>query len=42
MEFIPYGKQFIDDDDKKAVSDALDRPFITTGPTVKKFEEAIC
>ena len=41
-KFIPYGRQFIDDDDKKAVLEVLDSDFLTTGPKVKEFEEALC
>ena len=41
MEHIPYGKQTIDNEDIEVVSKALQNPFITTGPTTKKFEEAI-
>ncbi len=41
MNFIPYGKQVIDEDDIKAVEHALKSTFITTGPTVRKFETAI-
>lgn len=40
--FIPYGKQFIDDDDIKAVSDVLRSPYLTTGPMVELFEKKLC
>ena len=40
--FLPYGRQQIDDDDIKAVVDALKSDFITTGPKVADFEKAIC
>jgi perosamine synthetase len=36
---IPYGKQTIDDDDIRAVIEALKSDWLTTGPTVNKFEE---
>lgn len=38
MKLIPYGKQFIDNKDKKLVLKALTENLITTGPYVKKFE----
>ena len=38
MQHIPYGKQFIDDSDKKIVLDSLSNDLITTGPYVQKFE----
>lgn len=37
---IPYGKQFLDNLDIKAVVDALKSDFLTTGPRVKEFEDA--
>ncbi|WP_096258803.1 UDP-4-amino-4,6-dideoxy-N-acetyl-beta-L-altrosamine transaminase [Lebetimonas natsushimae] len=39
---IPYSRQFIDEDDKKAVLEVLNSDFLTTGPKVKEFENAIC
>ncbi|RMA93271.1 UDP-4-amino-4,6-dideoxy-N-acetyl-beta-L-altrosamine transaminase [Hydrogenothermus marinus] len=39
--FIPYGKQFIDEDDIKAVVEVLKSDFITQGPKIKEFEEAL-
>ena len=39
---IPYGKQFIDKDDIKAVSKALQKDFITQGPIIEQFEKKIC
>lgn len=38
-EFIPYGKQYIDEDDIKAVSEVLQSPYLTTGPKVAQFEK---
>ena len=38
---IPYGKQFIDENDINSVIDVLHSDFLTTGPKVKEFEEAI-
>ncbi|MDX9814025.1 MAG: UDP-4-amino-4,6-dideoxy-N-acetyl-beta-L-altrosamine transaminase [Sulfuricurvum sp.] len=42
MRFIPYGKQSIDKKDIKAVVDVLKSDFLTTGPKVKEFEDALC
>ena len=39
---IPYGRQYIDEDDIRAVSDALRSELITTGPIVQAFEEELC
>jgi len=41
MSFIPYGRQDISEDDIKAVVDALKSDFLTQGPMVTAFEEAI-
>ncbi len=38
MNFIPYGKQFIDQDDIDTVVEVLKSDFLTTGPKVKEFE----
>lgn len=40
--FIPYGKQYIDEDDIKAVVDVLKSPYLTTGPQVEQFESNLC
>jgi len=42
MKFIPYGRQWIDDEDIEEVIKILKGDWITTGPMVKKFEEALC
>jgi UDP-4-amino-4,6-dideoxy-N-acetyl-beta-L-altrosamine transaminase len=42
MKFIPYGRQWIDDQDIEEVVKILKSDWITTGPTVAKFEEAVC
>jgi UDP-4-amino-4,6-dideoxy-N-acetyl-beta-L-altrosamine transaminase len=42
VDFIPYGKQWIDETDIKVVIDVLRSNFITQGPVVKNFEEKIC
>ena len=36
---IPYGHQWIDDDDIEAVARALRSDFLTTGPAVPAFED---
>ena len=36
---IPYGRQFIDEDDIRAVVDVLRSDWITTGPKVAEFEQ---
>ena len=39
--YLPYSRQWIDDDDIAAVVEALRGEYLTTGPTVQAFEEAI-
>jgi len=41
-QIINYGKQWIDDDDINAVMETLKSDFLTQGPKVKEFEDAIC
>lgn len=41
-EFIPYGKQYIDESDIKAVNDVLLSSYLTTGPKVEEFEKELC
>lgn len=36
--YIPYGTQSIDDEDIKAVIEAMRSPYLTTGPRVSEFE----
>lgn len=38
---IPYGRQFLDDDDKAAVLAVLEGDFLTQGPLVPQFEQAV-
>lgn len=38
---LPYGRQLIEADDEAAVLEALRSPFLTQGPRVEKFEEAL-
>lgn len=40
LSFLPYGRQWIEDDDIAAVTQALRGDFLTTGPLVDKFEQA--
>lgn len=42
MDYIPYGKQWINDDDINEVVSVLKSDWITTGPKIKEFEDAIC
>jgi UDP-4-amino-4,6-dideoxy-N-acetyl-beta-L-altrosamine transaminase len=39
-DFLPYGRQTIEADDLAAVTEALQAPFLTTGPLVERFEAA--
>jgi UDP-4-amino-4,6-dideoxy-N-acetyl-beta-L-altrosamine transaminase len=39
-EFLPYGRQTIEDDDVAAVVEALRADYLTTGPRVEAFERA--
>jgi len=41
MNFIPYGKQLISQDDIENVVEVLNSDYLTTGPKVKAFEEAL-
>ncbi len=41
MDFIPYGKQSITQEDVDAVVEVLHSDYLTTGPKVKEFEDAI-
>lgn len=40
--FIPYGRQIIDEDDINAVVDVLKSDYLTTGPKISEFEDAVC
>ncbi len=42
MNFIPYGKQNIDQEDINAVVEVLKSDFLTTGPKIMEFEKIIC
>lgn len=41
IEFIPYGKQAIFSEDREEVTKILQGDWITTGPKVKEFEQAV-
>jgi UDP-4-amino-4,6-dideoxy-N-acetyl-beta-L-altrosamine transaminase len=41
IPYIPYGKQFIDEDDIQAVIEVLRSDFITQGPKIKEFEKKL-
>ncbi|WP_048601367.1 UDP-4-amino-4,6-dideoxy-N-acetyl-beta-L-altrosamine transaminase [Rubeoparvulum massiliense] len=38
-EFIPYGRQWVDEEDIQAVVDVLRSDYLTTGPTIEAFEK---
>ena len=42
MKTIPYGRHDINDDDIREVAAVLKSDYITQGPIIQKFEEAIC
>ncbi|MEK5443668.1 UDP-4-amino-4,6-dideoxy-N-acetyl-beta-L-altrosamine transaminase [Fredinandcohnia sp. FSL W7-1320] len=39
--YLPYSRQFIDNEDIEAVSNVLKSDFLTTGPLISKFEKEI-
>jgi UDP-4-amino-4,6-dideoxy-N-acetyl-beta-L-altrosamine transaminase len=39
--FLPYGRQVIEDDDIAAVTEILRSEYLTTGPAVARFEQAL-
>lgn len=41
LNFIPYGRQSISDEDVAAVVDVLKSDFLTQGPAIERFESAI-
>lgn len=41
-KLIPYGRQWVDDDDVTAVTAQLRDDWLTQGPSVQKFEAALC
>ena len=42
MDFIPYGMHWIDEEDIIEVNNVLRSNWITTGPKIKEFENALC
>ncbi len=40
-DFLPYGKQHLDQEDIQAVLDVLQSDWLTTGPKVEEFEKAL-
>jgi len=42
MKNIPYGRQFVDEDDIKAVVDILQSPILTQGVNTVEFESKMC
>lgn len=41
QSYLPYGRQWIDDDDIDAVVEVLKGDYLTTGPYISKFEQAV-
>ncbi|GAA5786416.1 UDP-4-amino-4,6-dideoxy-N-acetyl-beta-L-altrosamine transaminase [Chitiniphilus shinanonensis] len=39
---IPYGRQWLDQDDERAVLDTLRSDYLTQGPRIAEFEQALC
>lgn len=40
--YIPYGRQSVNDEDIQAVIDVLKSDYLTTGPKITEFEQAVC
>lgn len=40
--FIPYGRQWVNEEDVQNVVSVLRSPFLTTGPVATAFEQALC
>jgi len=40
-KYLPYGRQSLDDDDIQAVVEVLQGDWLTTGPTIQKFEDKL-
>lgn len=40
--FLPYGRQYIDEDDIQVVIETLKSDYLTTGPKIKEFEDKLC
>ncbi|GAA3330817.1 hypothetical protein GCM10020331_084850 [Ectobacillus funiculus] len=39
--YLPYGRQWIDEEDIAAVADVLHGDYLTTGPYISEFEQAV-
>ncbi len=39
--FLPYGRQWLDNDDIKVVKEVLEGDYLTTGPAIERFEKEI-
>lgn len=39
--YLPYGRQWLEEDDIQAVVDVLRGDYLTTGPTIAKFEQSV-
>lgn len=42
MKYIPYGRQTIDQSDIDAVTEVLKSDWVTQGPSIQRFETALC
>ena len=42
MRHIPYGRQYVSEEDIRAVTEVLRSDFLTTGPVARKFEDGLC
>ena len=41
-KLLPYGRHFVDDQDIEHVTEVLKSDFLTSGPTIEKFEKQFC
>lgn len=41
QQFLPYGQQWISEEDIEAVIATLRSPYLTTGPTIQQFEDTV-
>ena len=39
---MTYGRQCVDEQDKRAVLEVLESDWLTQGPTIERFEQALC
>ncbi|KAB8135804.1 aminotransferase class I/II-fold pyridoxal phosphate-dependent enzyme, partial [Gracilibacillus oryzae] len=40
-DFLPYGKQWLDEEDRRKVLDVLNSDWLTTGPMIPEFEQKV-